>query len=629
MLAPQVELAAQLIYLLCAATSLRTVRALPAATTSAGFRDVPGDDRAAIVSCFSNLSENELSSLVEHNAASASITLCVQCAGPQLLTCLNKQREDDRNHQVIYKVALEGDSLSAKYIHPVIHTWKGSASELVLEKVPSTPAFQYVIYGGRYQLLISVCHTGQAEEEHCEEEVETGFVSIQSDMLPGCQQHLWSNQSANHSHISKDLAPVVEGSTATFQFSYQPCSQIQPYETANVSMYEVDSVDQGCEELDIMDVGDGGVVRQVAQGVVHVTGTADGNTNITYTSPRVQGDRYYCIVAELNHITCLLPSVNPPQICRLASKPVWIGSEPLLAQLLPFCRSHLSCGWVYVVICGSGILVVSLCLAVICVRCCDRKSRKKQSFIQDEVDFCGGEVINLTSSLPERRTWQEVHQEWKEEGGERSRGKILLLYSPDTKLFKELQEAMKSFLEMACHCDIYDLFDDALFDTIALDPGEWLQQFTKDSDVKIIIISSIGAYRRQMALQQRMPLNLPENSLLDGLFTSGLKFVSSHPELASSGRVATARYEMLHLTEEGHRLGPPIGGGANNEFLIPTELHELFCWVHQLQPLDLMGKPWSNYHLELQLLQDALKLVRRDRTLMSSNMNGNNGITQL
>ena len=51
---------------------------------------------------------------------------------------------------------------------------------------------------------------------------------------------------------------------------------------------------------------------------------------------------------------------------------------------------------------------------------------------------------------------------------------------------------MKSFLEMACHCDIYDLFDDALFDTIALDPGEWLQQFTKDSDVKIIIISSIG-----------------------------------------------------------------------------------------------------------------------------------------
>ena len=48
--------------------------------------------------------------------------------------------------------------------------------------------------------------------------------------------------------------------------------------------------------------------------------------------------------------------------------------------------------------------------------------------------------MNLTSNLPERRTWQEVHQEWQEGGGDRSRGKILLLYSPDTKLFKELQE---------------------------------------------------------------------------------------------------------------------------------------------------------------------------------------------
>ena len=57
---------------------------------------------------------------------------------------------------------------------------------------------------------------------------------------------------------------------------------------------------------------------------------------------------------------------------------------------------------------------------------------------------------------------------------------------------QELQEALKSFLDLACHCDIYDLFDDALFDTIALDPSGWLEEFVNDKDVKIIIISSIG-----------------------------------------------------------------------------------------------------------------------------------------
>ena len=62
---------------------------------------------------------------------------------------------------------------------------------------------------------------------------------------------------------------------------------------------------------------------------------------------------------------------------------------------------------------------------------------------------------------------------------------------------------------------------------------------------------------------------------------------------------------MLNLTEEGHKLEPPVGCHNTREFLIPTQLHELFCWVHQLEPLDLMGKPWSNYHLEMQLLQDA------------------------
>ena len=115
---------------------------------------------------------------------------------------------------------------------------------------------------------------------------------------------------------------------------------------------------------------------------------------------------------------------------------------------------------------------------------------------------------------------------------------------------------------------------------------------------------SAGAHRRQLALKGEQPLNLPDNSLLDGLFTSGLRFVSNWSGLASGeGRVATARYEMLSLTEEAHKLGPPLSGPGVREFLVPTQLHELFCWVHHLKPLDLIGKPWANYHLEMQFLQ--------------------------
>ena len=121
-----------------------------------------------------------------------------------------------------------------------------------------------------------------------------------------------------------------------------------------------------------------------------------------------------------------------------------------------------------------------------------------------------------------------------------------------------------------------------------------------------------GAHRRQLAVKGEQPLNLPDNSLLDGLFTSGLRFVSTWPGV-NSGRVATARYEMLHLTDESHKLGAPLAGPGVREFLVPTQLHELFCWIHHLKPLDLIGKPWANYHLEMQLLQVFIKLCLSNR----------------
>ena len=107
-----------------------------------------------------------------------------------------------------------------------------------------------------------------------------------------------------------------------------------------------------------------------------------------------------------------------------------------------------------------------------------------------QVDF-SGEVVEL-GPVSERVSWAQLHAEWETHRQDKARARILLLYSPDTKLFRELQAALKSFLQLACHSEVYDLFDDALFDSIALDPSEWLEKFVSDRDVKIIVISSIG-----------------------------------------------------------------------------------------------------------------------------------------
>jgi len=550
------------------------------------------------INCFDLVDESQWDLVLGLNLTTASLSVVVSGAGPPVITCLNRQT-------VRYLVSVVGDTTSQAYLLSELHTWEGTSGQLVLDP----PIFPYLIYGGRYRLQFTHCGTSK---DNCTEGRDTktvfsDFVNIQSSVNSWCSPTQFTG---NTSLLSMDT-PAVSGTTTVFHFTYSPCSTVQAYDRANVTLYSAETREQCGEEI-------------TATKSVEIFTNSAGEAAIMYNSPELPGDRYYCVSVTLTHISCRLTTLERPTHCWLESDAVWVPATPLIAFILPFCTSHFACAWLYIVLGGTVSLLVSLVLAICCVRCCERSSGDSKQ--TDEVDF-PGEVISL-APLSDRRSWAELHKEW-ESREEKARGKILLLYSPDTKLFKELQEAFKSFLDLACHCDIYDLFDDALFDTIALDPSEWLQEFVNDKDVKIVVISSIGAYRRQMALAGEMPLNLPDNSLLDGLFTSGLRFISSYPGLVSSGRVATARYEMLHLTEEGHKLGPPLGCPNTREFLIPTQLHELFCWVHQLKPLDVMGKPWVNYHLEMQLLQDALKLVRRDRTVMNSLGGGQPNYTDL
>jgi hypothetical protein len=240
-------------------------------------------------------------------------------------------------------------------------------------------------------------------------------------------------------------------------------------------------------------------------------------------------------------------------------------------------------------------------------------------------------------------------------------GKILLLYSPDTEAFKELQTSFKSFLELACHCVVLDLFDEKLFQDIAFDPEAWLTRLLADPDFKVreaketfynialssslfclsfatysvarnsstkkdffkfkcptllfvislqvIVVCSEGAFKRQLALLSGEVLNIPNSSsTLDGLFSAGLKFFQAK-HAYDYNRLALVRFEMLALCAEKFRLAEMV---PNREFLVPTMLHDVFCWIHGYDPLDLLGKPWDRYHLELQLLQDALKQARKE-----------------
>ena len=68
------------------------------------------------------------------------------------------------------------------------------------------------------------------------------------------------------------------------------------------------------------------------------------------------------------------------------------------------------------------------------------------------------------------------------------------------------QGAFRSFLELACHCVVLDLFDDELLEAIAYDPEAWIDQLLRDDRFKVIIVCS-------QVSQIKMALKWPKMTL--------------------------------------------------------------------------------------------------------------------
>ncbi len=107
-----------------------------------------------------------------------------------------------------------------------------------------------------------------------------------------------------------------------------------------------------------------------------------------FQTPVLEGDRYYCVRVTSDHPFCrsLKPApfladpgvtrVALPSFCNFTSEKVFVSSMPFIAEWVPFCTSHFKCGWLYVTVVCSTVLVLSCLLAVIfvyCPCCCARR----------------------------------------------------------------------------------------------------------------------------------------------------------------------------------------------------------------------------------------------------------------
>ena len=92
--------------------------------------------------------------------------------------------------------------------------------------------------GGRYRLKFTQCRCGDTHTEGRDTTtVFSDFVNIQSSVNPWCSPAQFTG---NTSLLSMDT-PAVTGTTTVFHFTYSPCSSVQPYDKANVTLYSADT----------------------------------------------------------------------------------------------------------------------------------------------------------------------------------------------------------------------------------------------------------------------------------------------------------------------------------------------------------------------------------------------------
>jgi hypothetical protein len=602
--------------------------------------------RRNIDNCWALVDETYWPRIINFDQATSTIRIFIQQTGPRVLRCLQDQ---GMKLSVSYKMTLtrswgnETQALGNK----IQSVQKWLRAENGYDLATAVPAFNYILLRGIYRVTFDICDMDPELEDYgCEFESPRSVVSAPIPVNashPGVDNS-WclideilaaEKRPSQQPRRLEKYAPVVKANYVNFSFAFLPCHKVLPYEQAVVSVFQSDENNTVCQTgLEILKTN----VAVENSKIVNVRRNQDESpfespekqaryeteAVIAYQTPELENDRFYCIRITSTHPFCQSLKPTPflsdpgsarialPEFCNFTSATVYIANLPFITEWVPFCTSHFKCGWLYITVVGTATLLLSfLCALIFNFGCCRRRnpqnSRSKQLANELNVSPSNLDTLKLTDIRP-KRTWLDVHEEFYREPPANP-GKILLLYSPDSKQFKELQVAFRSFLELACHCVVLDLFDEELLQAIAYDPEAWIDQLLRDDRFKVIVVCSQGAYKRHQAILNGEVLNIPNTDSLDGLFSAGLRFLQARQY--DKGRLSLARYEMLHLSSADFRFEEL---GADREFDVPTQLHELFCWIHDHDPLDLLGKPWARYHLELQLLQDSLKKARMDRS---------------
>ena len=305
----------------------------------------------------------------------------------------------------------------------------------------------------------------------------------------------------------------------------------------------------------------------------------------------------YCLLVKLNHPSCNVD--EPGEQCVLpVSSPAVCSPELVGVRLLAWLSEPMFIGLVVTV-----LLTCLTCLLWIVVKCARDQVSSLSSSPEPEKDIYKNKNMPRSLTIDEMEHICRLRQQ-----------ELILVYFPDTEMFKTLNRRLRDWL-MSLNIlnvnDVIDIFDekfsDSAPDSFLNNPDGWVSNLLSDTERRVVLVTSKLAYECLIHIRKGLdPPKFPENDNYSKMLVHILKYLDSDMFKGNYRRLICVRYEDLKICDRRYG-SESFNIVPGTEYLVPQHLEDIARWIH---PVEARPGLWADHRPQVRHLLEYIRDYR-------------------
>ena len=190
---------------------------------------------------------------------------------------------------------------------------------------------------------------------------------------------------------------------------------------------------------------------------------------------------------------------------------------------------------------------------------------------------------------------------------------VILVYFPDTEMFKNLNRRFRDWL-MSLNIlnvnDVIDIYDEKFSDSpdgFLKNPDGWVSNLLSEPERRVVLVTSKLAYECLIHMRKGLdPPKFPENDNYSKLLVHILKYLDSDMFRGNYRRLICVRYEDLKICDRRYG-SESFNIVPGTEYLLPQHLEDIARWIH---PVEARPGLWADHRPQVRHLMEYIKDYR-------------------